>query len=246
VIRKGHCLVVVRTFLIGCAILVVAGCAGVRSEAPEETQGHTEATKDQAHSDRCDGTRGIVLMGGGYATNDVPGCPKGGLLLGTDGPNTGINSPMQDYLYGGDGDDEVRGLGANDEIYGGYGSDVIYGGPGFDFIFAGAVRGRDRSKNTIYGGDGPDDIGGDYGDDVLYGEDGNDHMGGDDDEDVLYGGDGNDTLVAASHNEDLGADKIFCGAGTDKYIAGRHDYVSNSCEVKKKLPKAEGGFQPID
>jgi hypothetical protein len=246
VIRKGHCLVVVRTFLIGCAILVVAGCAGVRSEAPEETQGHTKATKDQAHSDRCDGTRGIVLMGGGYATNDVPGCPKGGLLLGTDGPNTDINSPMQDYHYGGDGDDEVRGLGANDEIYGGYGSDVIYGGPGFDFIFAGAVRGRDRSKNTIYGGDGPDDIGGDYGDDVLYGEDGNDHIGGDDGEDVLYGGDGNDTLVAASHNDDLGADKLYCGAGTDKYIAGRLDHVSDSCEVKKKLPKVEGGFQPID
>jgi Ca2+-binding RTX toxin-like protein len=180
-------------------------------------------------------------MGGGYTTNDVPGCPKGGLLLGTDGPNTGINSPMQDYLYGGDGEDEVRGLGANDEIYGGLGDDVIYGGPGFDFIFAGAVRGRDRSKNTIYGGDGPDDIGGDYGDDVLYGGDGNDYMGGDDGEDVLYGGDGNDTLDAASYDDDLGADKIYCGAGTDKYIAGRLDYVSNSCEVKKKPAKPSAG-----
>lgn len=223
---------IVRTFLIGYGLLVVVGCAGVRSEAPQEKQGHTEATNEQAHSDRCEGTRGIVLMGGGYATNDVPGCPQGGLLLGTDGPNTGINTPIQDYLYGGDGEDEVRGLGANDEIYGGSGSDVIYGGPGFDMMFAGAVRGRDRSKNMLYGGDGPDDMSGDYG------------------EDVLYGGDGNDSLAAASYNDDLGADKLYCGAGTDEYMAGRLDYVSDSCEVNERKagppPELKGGSQPID
>jgi Ca2+-binding RTX toxin-like protein len=226
---------VVRVSLMGCAVLlVVVGCAGVRSVAPEEVQGHTEATKNQGHSDRCQATRSIVLMGGGYATNDLPGCPKGGLLLGTDGPNTDINSQIQDYLYGGDGDDEVRGLGANDEIYGGYGGDAIYGGPGFDMMFAGPVRGHDRSRNWLYGGDGPDDMYGADGEDVLYGENGNDHMGGDEGEDVLYGGDGNDTLVAASHNDDLGADKLYCGAGTDKYTAGRLDYVSDTCEVKQR------------
>src|SRR5215204_7452946 len=112
VIRQSRFIAVVGTYLFGCAVLLmVVGCAGVRSQAPEEEQGHTEVTKEQTRSDRCDGTRGITLMGGGYATNDVPGCPKGGLLLGTDGPNTGIESPMQDYLYGGDGEDEVRGLG---------------------------------------------------------------------------------------------------------------------------------------
>jgi RTX calcium-binding nonapeptide repeat (4 copies) len=244
-VRQARLIAVVRVFLIGCAVLLGVGCAGMRSEAPEEEQAHSEVAEDQARSDRCERTRGIVLMGGGYTTNDVPGCPKGGLLVGTDGPNTGMNSPMQDYLYGGDGEDEVRGLGANDEIHGGLGGDVIYGGPGFDSIFAGAVRGPDRSKDTIYGGDGPDDIGGDYGDDVLHGGDGNDHMGGDDGEDVLYGGDGNDTLVAGSHDDDLGADKLYCGAGSDKYFAGRLDYVSNSCEVKKKPAKPSGRSFPL-
>ena len=226
-VRQARLIAVARVFLIGCAVLLGVGCAGMRSEAPEEGQGHSEVAEDQARSDRCERTRGIVLMGGGYTTNDVPGCPKGGLLVGTDGPNTGMNSPMQDYLYGGDGEDEVRGLGANDEIHGGLGGDVIYGGPGFDFIFAGAVRGPDRSKDTLYGGDGPDDIGGDYGDDVL------------------HGGDGNDTLVAGSHDDDLGADKLYCGAGTDKYFAGRLDYVSNSCEVKKKPAKPSGRSFPL-
>ena len=227
-VRQRHLIAVVGTFVVGCAVLLlVVGCAGTRSEAP----------KEQAEEDRCEGTRGIVLMGGGYATNDVPGCPKGGLLLGTDGPNTGIDSPIQDYLYGGDGEDEVRGLGANDELWGGLGSDVIYGGPGFDIMWAGAVRGPDKSNNKLYGGDGPDDVSGADGEDVLYGGDGNDDVSGADGEDVLYGGDGNDHLGAASYKDDLGADKLYCGAGTDKYSAGRLDYVSNSCEVEQKPAK---------
>jgi Ca2+-binding RTX toxin-like protein len=162
-------------------------------------------------------------MGGGYATNDLPGCPKGGLLLGTDGPNTGIDSPMQDCLYGGDGEDEVRGLGANDELWGGLGGDVIYGGPGFDIMWAGPVHGRDTSMNKLYGGDRTDDMFGAHG------------------EDVLHGGAGNDTLGAASYKGDLGADKLYCGAGTDKYIAGRLVYVSSSCEVKQKPAKPKKG-----
>ena len=47
VIRQGHPIAVVRTFLIGCAVLLVVGCSGVRSEAPQEEQGHTEATKQE-------------------------------------------------------------------------------------------------------------------------------------------------------------------------------------------------------
>ena len=222
-VRQAHLIAVVGILLIGCAVLA----AHSRGAAAEEG--------------RCEGTRQIDLMSGApvrqlrglganYATNDVPGCPKGGLLLGTDGPNTDINTPIQDYLYGGDGEDEVRGLGANDELWGGLGSDVIYGGPGFDIMWAGAVRGPDKSNNKLYGGDGPDDVSGADGEDVLYGGDGNDWVNAADGEDVLYGGDGNDTLYAASNKDDLGADKLYCGAGTDKYEADPTDYVSSSCE----------------
>src|SRR5215210_369047 len=49
-------------------------------------------------------------------TNDLPGCPKGGLLEGTD---------KSDTLNGKHGDDEVRGLGAKDYLIGGAGDDVL-------------------------------------------------------------------------------------------------------------------------
>jgi hypothetical protein len=171
VARQGYLIAVVGVFLIGCAVLVVVGCAGVRSEAPEEEQGHTEATEEQARSDQCEGTHTVrdKEMPGHrfYTTNDVPGCPnKGGLLPGTD---------KADKLYGEEGDDEIHGLGAADWISGGLGNDVIYGGPGADLM-------------TNYG------LGGGEGDDMLYGGDGNDSLSGGAGEDVLYGGDGNDKL----------------------------------------------------
>ena len=216
-------------FLIGCAVvLLVVGCAGVRSEAPQgEEQGHTEGSnKDQTSSleataseeARCEGTRTLKLKDlynlkfpwrGGFGTNDLlttndlPGCPKGGLLSGTD---------KLDKLDGGEGDDEVRGLGGRDILAGGNGNDVVYGGPGRDDL------------------DDPDE-----GDDVFYGGDGNDGLAAGMGEDVLYGGDGNDVLTA---DEDGQRDKLYCGEGKDLYTADKIDYVDSSCE--KIDPWAEG------
>src|SRR5918994_6693532 len=64
VIRQSHFIAVVGAFLIA---VVVVGCAGVRSEAPQEDkQGQTEATETEARSPeatteeaRCEGTRTI-------------------------------------------------------------------------------------------------------------------------------------------------------------------------------------------
>jgi hypothetical protein len=220
VIRQGHLMAVVRAFLIGCAVLLVVGCAGMRSEAPQEGQGHSEATKEQTRSPeataseeaRCQGTRTFKLkarwreeLGLDYllTTNDLPGCPKGGLLSGTD---------KKDMLYGREGDDEVRGLGGRDFLDGGNGNDVVYGGPGNDDL-----------------GDGPDE-----GDDVYYGGDGDDGLAAGMGEDVMYGGDGNDVLAG----EDGTRDKLYCGKGKDQYTADKIDYVDTSCE--KIAPWAQG------
>jgi Ca2+-binding RTX toxin-like protein len=258
VVRQGYLMAVVGAFLIGCAgLLVGVGCSGVRSEAPQkEEQGHTEATKAQEGSSsgaasseeaRCSQTRTFRIKAGYgvYTTNDVPGCPSGGLLSGTDKP---------DKLDGQDGDDEIRGLGDKDELMGGMGSDVIYGGPGDDSLSSGTVpastypypHGADWSKSMLHGGPGEDSIYGAKGDDVIYAGDGNDKwlMGGAG-EDAIYGGDGNDTLWAASYKNDLGADKLYCGAGTDTYIIGRLDYVDSSCE-KEGVPPAPFTPNPKD
>src|SRR5215203_5058237 len=161
--RQGYLIAVVGTFLIGCAVLLVVGCSGVQAETSQEEQGHTEATEqEQGHSGgaapeeaRCEGTRTVIRDGAGYLTNDVPGCPKGGLLSGTDG---------KDNLYGGDGEDNVRGLGGSDDVEGGPGNDILYGGPGEEVGF-----GYD-GDDVIYGGPGDDwNLNGDHGNDVIYG-----------------------------------------------------------------------------
>ena len=229
---------VMVAFVIGCAILMVAGCAGTRSEAPKEQQGSSpQATASEEA--RCEGTRtyhlyqvvhrpgywnGPLRAGseedikkadkkarqftmdfGVYTTNDLPGCPKGGLLLGTDEP---------DKLDGKEGDDEIRGLGGSDHyLDGGPGSDVIYGGDG------------DDGPNPE-GGEGLD---GGPGNDAIYGGDGNDGVYGGNGEDVLYGEDGND-IVADDYDEQR--DKLYCGEGRDEYIAFKNDYVDSSCEMK--------------
>jgi len=156
---------VVGTLLIGCAILlIVVGCSEKRSEAPQEEKEHTEATNKErgriaeaaSEEVRCEGTRtyqkGRVVRGHRniFTTNDLPDCPKSGLLVGTD---------KRDKLGGKEGEDEIRGLGAADQIFGGVGKDVIYGGPGDDTeldVASAAEFGNDGQRDELYCGEGRD------------------------------------------------------------------------------------------
>ncbi len=107
---------------------------------------------------------------GVYTTNDLPGCPKGGLFLGTDKP---------DKLDGKEGDDEIRGLGGSDHyLDGGDGSDTLYGGDGDDSLHG--FNGED----VIYGGDGNDRLTDYY----------------DEQRDKLYCGEGRDEYVAGKND----------------------------------------------
>jgi len=234
VVRQGRLIAVVRTFLIGCAVLLVVGCSGVRSEAPQEKQGQAEVTKqEQTRSPeatasevaRCEGTRTTVRQGyhrrrEDFLTNDLPGCPKGGLLSGTEG---------SDNLAGLDGDDEIRGLGERDFLLGGAGNDVIYGGPGNDLWLDG-----NDGDDVIYGGDGDDEGLDNPGDDVFYGGDGSDGFEEILGANVFYGGDGNDFVWVGPKDGQI--DKFYCGKGKDEY-AGRVEHVDymDSCEKKAKV-----------
>ncbi len=122
----------------------------------------------------------------------------------------------------------MRGLGGSDNISGGLGSDVIHGGWGDDELGAGAQvpleNYWDRSKNVLYGGPGRDSVNGDAGDDVL------------------YGGDGNDFLNSQSAYGDRRPNKLYCGKGSDTYLAAKMDYVDSSCEKKRTIEGPGGAF----
>jgi hypothetical protein len=205
VVRQGYLIAVVGTFLIGCVILLGVGCAGTSSETSKKEQVSSPKATDSEEEARCEGTRTFQKWGEHFTTNDIPGCPKSGLLLGTDKP---------DKLAGLKGDDKIRGLGAKDEILGGEGNDVIYAGPGDDPFLAGD-EGPAAGDDVIYGGPGDEmEISGGNGDDVIYGGDGSDYI------DEMFMG---------------GANKLYCGKGKDEYLADKKDFVSSSCEKKAKL-----------
>jgi Ca2+-binding RTX toxin-like protein len=255
VVRQGSFIAVVRAFVIGCAILMVVGCAGMRSEAPQEQDHtvlkpprtkHTHA-QQRPEEARCGRTRTIDLLKGAdkvfdysvqpgdpearYITNDIPGCPNGGPLSGTDKP---------DRLAGEDGEDEVRGLGGSDRLAGGRGRDVLNGGPGDDELWGGGeplAFYTDWGEDELYGGPGRDFLSGDEGDDVIYGGEGDEEvLSGGDGEDVLYGGDGNDYFETRDgvlyDSRDYQRDELYCGEGKDTYLADKLDHVDSSCEVK--------------
>jgi streptogramin lyase len=181
-----------------------------------------EQTTEEA---RCEGPRTIMMKGDFITTNDIPGCPNGGLFSGTD---------KSDALYGLKGEDEIHGLGSEDALYGGLGDDVIYGGPGDETWLSG-----DDGDDVIYGGEGNEkEMDGEGGDDVIHGGDGDDgdgeyEMSGGPGEDVLYGGDGNDFLNGTGDGGQR--DKLYCGEGRDYYFADKNDYV-DSCEINTSPP----------
>jgi hypothetical protein len=191
VVRQGHLIVVVGTFVIGCAVLLlVVSCSGVRSGASKQAQGRSPEARSE-EEDRCGETRRFD-KDRAYLTNDVPGCPSGGLLSGTDGP---------DKLFGADGEDKIRGLGGEDAVNGGNGNDVIHAGPGDDDDTHAGFS--EYGDDVYYGGDGDDWIGGGgFGEDVIYGGDGSDHILTfyDHQPDKLYCGKGKDYYAADKHD----------------------------------------------
>ena len=190
-VRQGRLIAVVVAFLMGCAVLLI-GWRDDSETSKRRREAHPKYASEEA---RCEGTQTLKLKDlyklkdpwrGGFGkndlvtTNDLPGCPKGGLLSGTD---------KADKLDGGKGDDEVHALGGYDTLAGGKGNDVVYAGPGSDDL-----DDPDEGDDVFYGGDGGDGMWAGGGEDVLYGGDGNDTLVGDYDgqRDKLYCGKGND------------------------------------------------------
>ncbi len=95
----------------------------------------------------------------------------------------------QNQLRGGRGDDVLYANDGNDYLHGGSGDDVLYGENGNDYIYGDSGLGytNDTGNDRLHGGAGSDELHGQKGDDILYFGEGTD---------LLYGGDGVDSFVA--------------------------------------------------
>ena len=128
------------------------------------------------------------------------------------GPVTLYGTSGNDYLTGGQSNDEIYGYSGNDTLKGRMGNDTIDGGNGDDVISG------DDGHDTIFGRLGNDTIDGGDGDDWLYGEDGDDFIESGRGNDMVWGGAGNDVSLGGFSNTD--ADRVGLGSGNNVAIHG--------------------------
>lgn len=127
---------------------------------------------------------------GGSGVDTIYGHGGNDIIYGYRGSTT----VHANFLYAGDGDDQVHGGSGVDTIEGNAGNDTLRGYNGND---------------TIDGGDGNDTIYGGSQDDLLVGGAGNDKLFGDNNNDILIGGLGTDELTGGT------------GADTFRFLEGQ-------------------------
>ena len=111
------------------------------------------------------------------------------------------SSDGDDWLFGGEGNDVLFGLGGNDHLYGGSGDDVLFSGSGNDHLYGGS------GNDILFGGSGDDYLDGGEGRDILFGGSGNDIIKYDSSDFLVDGGDGIDFLI--TDNKDLTLDELL-------------------------------------
>ncbi|MEM2126255.1 MAG: calcium-binding protein, partial [Candidatus Methanosuratincola sp.] len=137
----------------------------------------------------------IIAYGGeGNDVIDLSGVSVPVEVYGGSGNDTLKGGKGNDIIHGGVGDDNLEGGNGDDRIWGEEGNDTIRGGVGNDIIFGDsgtigsdritALGGSKDGNDIIYGDAGEDVIIGGGGDDRIYG---GDNAGGADDGDLLFG-----------------------------------------------------------
>lgn len=146
-----------------------------------------------------------------------------GILVRTNGGSDTVNirALIPTTVYGGAGNDTIRGGQAPDLLYGEGGADSVSGGGGYDTLFGGT------GNDNLHAGFEGAELHGDAGNDLLnlsddggiaYGDAGKDRLitygGG-----ALYGGDGDDLLRGSAYMDSLygeaGNDTLYGNAGPD-------------------------------
>ena len=106
-------------------------------------------------------------------------------------PGVVFSLTPREYLFGGQGDDQLTGNIFADRLYGGDGQDTINGNGGKDYI-----EGNGGNDVLLSGGSGDDTIIGGQGDDLLDGGNDNDTLDGGLDNDIMKGGSGFDRYIS--------------------------------------------------
>lgn len=211
-------------FMLRDTSLSGKGLDSLRSMERAELIGGASDNRMDASASRF----GSVTMRGGAGDDTLIGGLGADHLYGEAGEDT-IEGTVGgiDYLYGGDGDDNI--VGANDYAYGEGGDDTLKtagnhvsnrlanGGAGNDKLYGSNLY------DKLEGGDGHDRLYGYAGNDRLYGGNGNDTLYGYSGEDLLVGGWGNDLIYGHSGTDHMhgnqGNDRLYGGSGND-YLYG--------------------------
>jgi Ca2+-binding RTX toxin-like protein len=183
------------------------------------------------------GVQGNDLLSGGPGDDTITGDANGvgdrtsfDRVYGGSGNDTLKGGDSADRIIGGSGNDISAGENGNDRMSGGTGDDLQDGGAGNDTIYA------NRGQDTSIGGDGNDHLWALARGDVAPGP-GVDQVG-----DTLDGGNGDDVF----RTRDGEVDRITCGPGNDRALLDNVDVITDataaapngSCEtVERKKPK---------
>ena len=146
-------------------------------------------------------------------------------LRGGSGNDVIVDTSGNNRIHAGLGNDSVTTGNGNDQIWGEAGDDIIDAGDGNNTIDAGA------GNDVVTTGSGQDAIDAGAGDDLVRAGAGNDNLQGGSGNDILLGGDGNDQLEGGAGRDlmigGLGADRLFGNADDDLLIAGYTSYDAN-------------------
>lgn len=138
----------------------------------------------------------------------------------------GSTSDGSDWLFGGEGDDVLFGMGGNDKLTGGAGNDVLFGGAGNDAISGGG------GNDVIYGGTGDDAINGGTGNNVIHGGAGNDLISYSLYDSLVDGGEGMDILVGPGATNAASGTAV---TGVEVFIDTNRTDITSSDELAEKL-----------
>jgi Ca2+-binding RTX toxin-like protein/protocatechuate 3,4-dioxygenase beta subunit len=189
--------------------------------------GESGGVRGGAGADTITTGSGSDRVFGGTQNDTIQTGSGADFVRGGDGDDTIETAAGIDDIAGGRGNDTIdAGLGSEQNVYGGQGNDTIRGGGGSDVLNGGSnlSPANNTGNDTIYGGPGRDTVHAGDGADELYGDGAADTLNGGAGADKAWGGLGNDILVGGTGRaeDDGSSDDTLRGEIGNDFIIGGH------------------------